>query len=699
MFPSPHILGSHYDEERQSTRFTVYCGRRATGATLCLFNAIEDTRSAREISLDPVSDFGSFGGPGRLWSVTVPDVGPGQLYGYRVQGPWDPLNGARYNPYKLLFDAWSKGLGRNLRWHDYLCGYDRRKFGSDVDADLHMSMDDSAPFAPLSVVLGRSSFDWSKFRKANTPWHQTVLYELHPKGQTAGWKKIPERLRGTYLALKEAVHIAHLKRLGVTAVELLPTHQSPMAGVDYKNYWGYDTFGFMVPNREYSIHRRPSDCNDEYREMSYLLQMADIELILDVVFNHTAEGNEYGPTLSFRGFANEDFYRLCAKGMGSTYGPYRGYLNYSGCGNTLNVAAPIVRRLILDSIDYWQKEFRVSGKRFDLAGILHYGAEQFDPDSPFMKEVEETEAGAQIKLIAEPWDCKGYHLGKFRKPWREWNDQYRDDIRRFVRGDPGFLAALSNRLLGSRSDFPESTRGQCVSINFITCHDGFSLHDLVTYSSKHNERNGENNRDGTDSNYSANYGVEGETDDPVINATRRKQQRNFISILAFSNGVPMILGGDELDRTQLGNNNAYAHDDPKNWNLWGEEDHWLTRFFEGSFQLRKRFPALQWADSVRWLTPEGSEMQAHHWQEPERRVLGVEFLSADLEKGGMKKLRLLINMHWDDRCTFSLVEEGVGSWTQLLDTEKECGWFSPASVQKEWNLGPRSIALFVEDKD
>ena len=681
---SPETLGAHYDPKRRGTQFTVYAGAKATGVQLCLFKSLEDTRAARSIRLEPVTDFGALGGAGRLWSVFVEGVESGQLYGYRVDGPWDPRNGARYNPNKLLIDPYAKALGRNIRWHESLLAYTRAP--GNRDADLIMSTTDSAPFAPLGMVISPSNFDWQGVKLPKVPWRQTVLYELHVKGQTNCFPGTEPRLRGTYLGLASPKHIDHLKRLGVTHLELMPMHESPPHGVDYSNYWKYDTLGFFLPNREFSIYRRAIDGMDEFKEMVLALHRAGIGVILDVVFNHTAEGNEFGPSLSLRGFANEDYYRLC--GVGEDGGPYRGYVNHSGCGNTLNMANPVARRLVIDSLLWWTREYRVDGFRFDLAGALL--------DEELLRAIEEHPELSASKLIAEPWHANGYHLGLFHKPWREWCDRYRDDIRKFVRGDANMLAAFANRLYGSRNDFPEASRGASVSVNFVTCHDGFPLRDLVSYTEKHNDDNGEANADGSDNNNSANYGVEGDTDDPTILRLRRKQQRNFIMVLGCSNGVPMILGGDEVNRTQRGNNNAYPHDSLLSWTDWNDPDSGLTEFFTVVFGLRHRFPALAWAESVRWLTPQGNEMQDADWHDSERRCLAVELPGEDLTLECKRRVLLLVNMHPSAECHFILPPGSGHGWDQLLDTAPVSEWAAPLEKQTAITLEPRSIRLYVE---
>ena len=684
-------LGANYDPARRGTRFTVYCGARATSVHLCLFKSIEDTRAAREIRIEPVTDFGALGGGGRLWSVFVEGVESGQLYGYRVDGPWDPLNGARYNRNKLLIDPYAKALGRNIRWHESLLAYER-KLG-DRCADLCMSQTDSAPFAPLGMVVSPSTFEWEGDTSPQVPWRQTVLYELHVKGQTHCFPGTERRLRGTYQGIASSAHIAHLKRLGVTHVELMPMHESPPHGVDYSNYWKYDTLGFFLPNREFSIYRRAIDGMDEFKEMVRALHRAGIGVILDVVFNHTAEGNEFGPSLSLRGFANEDYYRLCAVGHD---GPYRGYVNLSGCGNTLNVTNPVARALIIDSLRWWKREYHIDGFRFDLAAALHHGHNGFDNESELMRSIEQDPDLSTLKLIAEPWHTSAHDLGRFHKPWREWCDRYRDDMRKFVRGDAGMLAAFANRFLGSRSEFPEHTRGHSASVNFVTCHDGFTLRDLVTYTEKHNDDNGEFNRDGSNDNHSSNYGVEGETADPNILSVRRRQQRNFVTVLGFSNGVPMILGGDEVNRTQGGNNNAYPHDSQVSWTKWDDVDSGLTDYFAAVFALRRRFPALAWADTARWMTPDGAEMSVEDWHDPERRSIAVGISSEDLVEECKRQVLILVNMHPSAECRFLLPPGSGRGWKQLLDSAPADSWTAVSEHQEQVTLEPRSVRLLVE---
>jgi isoamylase len=600
----PYPLGATYDGT--GTNFSLF-SEIAEGVELCLFDA--DGAETR-VTMPEVT--------GMIWHAYLPDVGPGQRYGYRVHGPYDPANGLRCNPAKLLLDPYAKAVDGDLDWDEAVFGY---RF-DDPDGDP--SDLDSAPHVPKAIVT-TTVFDWQGDRQLSTPMEDSVIYEVNVKGFTKQHPDIPEQLRGTYAGLAHPAAVDHLTRLGVTAVELLPVHhfvdEHHLVQSGLSNYWGYNTLAYLAPHRGYASEGAERVVG-EFKAMVRTLHAAGIEVILDVVYNHTAEGNHLGPTLSWRGIDNPHYYRLVEDDR-------RHYMDYTGTGNSLNMRSPSVIRMIMDSLRYWVLEMHVDGFRFDLAATLARELHDVDRLSTFFEVVQQDPVISQVKLIAEPWDVGegGYQVGNFPPLWSEWNGMYRDLVRDYWRGEANTLGEFASRLTGSSDLYESDTRRPSASINFVTAHDGFTLRDLVSYNDKHNEDNGEDNRDGTDDNRSWNHGVEGDTDDPEVNALRARQQRNFLTTLLLSQGVPMLLGGDELGRTQGGNNNGYAQDNPISWFDWDKVDEDLLAVTRWLIQLRRDHPVFRrrkWfqgqpirGEQVRdiaWLRPDGTHMSDDDWE-------------------------------------------------------------------------------------
>jgi glycogen operon protein len=570
---SPYPLGATWDGV--GVNFAIF-SEHATRVELCLFDTAEAETESLTIPLTEQTDM--------VWHGYLPDVRPGQLYGYRVHGPYDPHRGHRFNPNKVLMDPYAKVVGRTLTWNDTLFGFPP---GED---DMRFDERDSAAAAPLAAVVD-AAFTWGDDRPPRTPWHRTLIYELHVKGFTKLHPDIPESLRGTYLGLASEAAIHHLTSLGVTAVELMPVHHHTddwhLVKRGLRNYWGYNTLTYFAPDARYASSASPLECVREFKTMVRALHAAGLEVILDVVYNHTAEGNHVGPTVSLRGIDNATYYRLQPHAR-------RFYEDFTGCGNTLNMRSPRVLQLIMDSLRYWVTEMHVDGFRFDLASALARELHAVDKLGAFFDIIHQDPLLSQVKLIAEPWDLGegGYQVGNFPTKWTEWNGKYRDAVRQFWRGDGGGVSELATRLSGSSDLYAQSGRRPYASINFITAHDGFTLADLVSYSQKHNEANGEQNADGENHNLSWNCGVEGATSDRRILDVRVRQRRNLLSTLLLSVGVPMITAGDELGRTQGGNNNAYCQDNEISWIDWQMTP--ITRscgaassFRDGAFEARK----------------------------------------------------------------------------------------------------------------
>ncbi|GIH76669.1 glycogen debranching protein GlgX [Planobispora longispora] len=662
----PYPLGGTWDGV--GTSFSVF-SEVAERVELCLFG--EDGREER-IDLPEVDGF--------VWHGYLPGVMPGQRYGYRVYGPYDPSHGHRCNPAKLLLDPYAKAIDGDLVWDESLFSY---RF-TDPGA---RNRGDSAPFMPKNVVIN-PFFDWGADRAPRTPYHQTVIYEAHVRGLTMCHPAVPEEQRGTYAGLGHPAVIEHLLGLGVTAVELMPVHQfvpeHAMVARGLTNYWGYNTIAYLAPHNAYASSGQRGGQVLEFKAMVKALHEANIEVILDVVYNHTAEGDHMGPTLGFRGIDNAAYYRLHD-------GDRRYYLDYTGCGNSLNVRSPHALQLIMDSLRYWVLDMHVDGFRFDLASALARELHDVDRLSAFFDLIQQDPVISQVKLIAEPWDVGpgGYQVGNFPPLWTEWNGKYRDTVRDFWRGSGSALPEFASRLTGSADLYASSGRRPVASINFVTCHDGFTLNDLVSYDRKHNEANGENNRDGTDDNRSWNCGAEGPVEDPEIVRLRRRQRRNFLTTLFLSQGVPMLTAGDEFGRTQGGNNNAYCQDNEVSWIDWSlaRTEKELLEFVRTLSALRRGHPVFQRRrffhgrrsdDGTRdivWLTPSGGEMSAADWHTGYAKSLGVFLNGQAITEPGPRGERivddsflLLINGHHEDMA-FVLPEARYGAaWRTVLDT-------------------------------
>jgi isoamylase len=660
----PYPLGATWDGT--GTNFALF-SEVAQRVELCLFN---DEGVQTSYFLPEADAF--------VWHGYLPGIGPGQRYGYRVHGPYDPARGHRCNPAKLLLDPYAKAIEGELRWHEAVFSY---RFADPS----RLNTDDSAPYLPKNVVIN-PFFDWTDDRPPRVPYHETVIYEAHVKGLTIDHPEIPPEQRGTYAGLAHPVMVDYFRDLGVTAVELMPVHQfvpeHALVARGLSNYWGYNTIGFLAPHNTYTAAGQRGEQVLEFKAMVRTLHEAGIEVILDVVYNHTAEGDHLGPTLSFRGIDNAAYYRLRDDDR-------RYHLDYTGCGNSLNVRHPHALQLIMDSLRYWVLEMHVDGFRFDLASALARELHDVERLSAFFDLVQQDPVVSQVKLIAEPWDVGegGYQVGNFPPLWTEWNGQYRDTIRDFWRGQPGTLPQFAYRLAGSSDLYAQSNRRPVASINFVTCHDGFTLRDLVSYNVKHNDANGEANRDGSDDNRSWNCGYEGETDDPGVLALRARQQRNFLASLFLSQGVPMLSHGDELGRTQRGNNNGYCQDAPLSWVHWDEADDRLLEFVRTLAALRRDHPVFRrrrffrgaerdGLGDVAWLTPSGDPMTDEAWDAGYAKSLAV-FLNGDAisepDPRGRRvsddSFLLLFNAHSETvRFTVPGMEYGE-RWEYVLDTD------------------------------
>jgi isoamylase len=612
---SRYPLGATYDGS--GTNFALFSSV-AEGVELCLLGGSTPQARRDELRIDVTEVHG------HVWHVYLPDLGPGQHYGWRVHGPWDPDRGLWCNPTKLLIDPYAKAIDGRVEWSPACFGYDQ----ADHRAP---NFDDSAPYVPLAVISD-PFFDWGDDRPPSTPMHQTFIYEAHVKGLTMRHPEVPEELRGTYAGIAHPAIIGHLTRLGVTALELMPTHQfihdSRLHELGLSNYWGYNTVAFLAPHNGYSS-RGPLAAAQEFKGMVKALHAAGIEVILDVVYNHTAEGNHLGPTLSMRGIDNPAYYRL-------QDGDERHYLDFTGTGNSMNMRHPHVLQLIMDSLRYWRNEMHVDGFRFDLASALARELYEVDRLSAFFDIVQQDPVISRVKLIAEPWDVGegGYQVGNFPPQWSEWNGQYRDVIRDFWRGEPSTLADFGNRFTGSSDLYEADSRTPMASINFVTCHDGFTLTDLVSYNDKHNIANGEDDRDGESHNRSWNHGVEGPTDDPEIDELRARQRRNMIATLMLSQGVPMLSGGDEIGRTQHGNNNGYCQDNELSWHDWTDVDDEFLDWVQRLAALRLAHPVFRrprWFNDLNfrglqdmmWFRPDGHEMNDTNWWTDHAKAVGV----------------------------------------------------------------------------
>lgn len=694
----PYPLGANWDGE--GVNFALF-SEAASKVELCLFDH-SGRKETHRIVVREQTD--------QVWHCYLPEARPGLLYGYRVHGPYEPERGLRFNRNKLLLDPYAKQIQGGLLWHDSHFGY---KVGHRNE-DLSFDRRDSAAGMLKSAVVD-PAFTWGADQSPRTPWHSTVIYEVHVKGFTKLHPDVPEHLRGTYAALGTAPVIDHLTHLGVTAVELMPVHtfvdDRHLVERGLRNYWGYNSIGFFAPEPRYCANGGIN----EFKTMVKTLHSAGIEVILDVVYNHTAEGNHLGPTLSFKGIDNAAYYRLVPENP-------RYYMDYTGTGNTLNMRHPRVLQMIMDSLRYWVLEMHVDGFRFDLAATLARELHEVDRLGAFLDIIHQDPVLSQVKLIAEPWDLGegGYQVGKFPVGWAEWNDRYRDAVRSYWKGDGGLIGELAYRITGSSDLYAQSGRRPYASINFVTAHDGFTLLDLVSYNSKHNEVNREENRDGTDNNRSWNCGAEGPTDDPEINRLRVQQRRNLVATLLLSQGVPMLLAGDEIGRTQRGNNNAYCQDNEISWLDWDPEhiDHDTLAFVRQMVSLRKLHPVfhrrkffqgrrIKGADvkDIVWYRPDGQEMTDEEWNQEFARCLGVALSGVGIDEANERGQRvnddnfiLLINAHFEE-IPFVLPVPPVGAgWVALIDTS--CQLSGNASRfylgSDSYPLQARSLVLLVE---
>lgn len=689
----PFPLGATWDG--LGVNFALF-SRHATKVELCLF----DTNGEKELERIELPEYTD-----EIWHGYVPGMHAGQVYGYRVYGPYEPENGHRFNHNKLLIDVYAKQLVGTLKWSEALFGY---TIGSK-DADLSFDERDSAPFVPKARVID-PAFTWGEHKSLHIPTDQTVIYEAHVRGLSMRHPGIPEEHRGTFAGIANPYILEHLSKLGVSSIELMPVH----AFVDdhylqergLKNYWGYNSIAFFAPHTPYLARGHLN----EFKEMAAHLHAAGIELILDVVYNHTAEGNELGPTLSMRGIDNSTYYRLMPDNA-------RYYVNDSGTGNTLDLTHPCVVRMVTDSLRYWAVDMGVDGFRFDLGTILAREETGFNERHGFHVACRQDPTLSQIKLIAEPWDCGwgGYQVGAFPPGWFEWNDRFRDTVRSYWRGDQGKLPELATRLTGSGDIFNNRGRRPAASVNFVTAHDGFTLHDLVSYNGKHNEANGEENRDGTDNNLSNNYGEEGPTNNKKILAVRQRQMRNMMATLLFSQGTPMILAGDEFGHSQNGNNNTYCQDNDLTWLNWDVQEHAATmlEFTRKLIQLRKNYPILRRGrflvgeyneelgiTDVTWLSPDGTPMNDEKWHDSGRACLGMLMdgraqPTGIHQSGGDETLLLILNAH-SNAINFTLPEDAQGTaWQCLIDTnfpDMEEG--EKFNFGHDYVVGERSLLLF-----
>ena len=660
---------------------------------------------------------------GRVWHCYVPGLRPGQLYGFRVHGPYEPENGYRFNPAKLLIDPYAKALAGTVDWNQPVFGYPLGNPNEDLEKDDR----DSAAGVPKGVIT-TPHFDWENDRPPLTPWHDSIIYELHVKGFSARNSKIPEEIRGKYAGIAHPNSIKYLRDLGVTAVELMPVHafldDKVLVDRGLRNYWGYNTINFFSPDARYSSSGDRGDQVVEFKSMVKALHRAGIEVILDVVYNHTAEGNHLGPTLSFKGIDNTTYYR-------QVNDQPRYYMDYTGTGNTLNVRVPQVLKLVMDSLRYWILEMHVDGFRFDLASALARELHEVDRLSAFFDIINQDPVIAQVKLIAEPWDVGegGYQVGKFPMLWAEWNGIYRDVTRRYWKGDDGQLADLAYRLTGSSDLYQHDGRHPTASVNFLVAHDGFTLEDLVSYNDKHNEANGEENRDGANDNHSWNHGAEGKTDDSGILDLRGRQKRNFIATLLLSQGVPMLCGGDELGRTQNGNNNAYAQDNEISWLDWDLDDRRksLIAFTRSLIDLRKSHPNLHrrkfFQDrridpdapdrqinggepeiDIQWIRPDSHEMTQDEWHKGWVRCIGLKLNGRtldDVNEVGDPILDdtflILFNPHHEPIRFYLPAPRPGTDWELVLDTRNAfVGRPARLKARKYYQLIDRSLALLRE---
>jgi glycogen operon protein len=684
-------LGATFDGS--GTNFALF-SEVAESVELCLFD--DDGGNEQRVRLTEVDAY--------VWHAYLPGVQPGQRYGYRVTGPWDPTKGLRCNPNKLLLDPYAKATAGDIDWDPSLFGYDFDDPDSRNDADSAAHM--------LHGVVINPFFDWEGDRRLDIPYNETLVYEAHVKGLTRLHPDVPEELRGTYAGLAHPAVVEHLHKLGVTAIELMPVHQfvqdDALLKKGLRNYWGYNTLAFLAPHAEYAASQRGQQVQ-EFKSMVKALHAAGIEVILDVVYNHTAEGNHLGPTLSFKGIDNPAYYRLVEDDP-------QYYMDYTGTGNSLNVRQPHALQLIMDSLRYWVTEMHVDGFRFDLAATLAREFYEVDRLATFFELVQQDPVVSQVKLIAEPWDVGpgGYQVGGFPPQWTEWNGKFRDTVRDFWRGEPS-LGEFASRLAGSSDLYEQSGRRPFASINFVTAHDGFTLRDLVSYDEKHNEANGEDNNDGESHNRSWNHGVEGPTDDPTILAARARDQRNFLATLLLSQGVPMVLHGDELGRTQQGNNNTYAQDSELSWVHWDQVDQPLVEFTAAVSRLRREHPTFRRKrfftgrevrtgtngddrlNDIVWLHADGRPMGDDDWDAGQ--VLGM-YLNGNGIAGADPRGQRIVDDHFllyfnaGPDCDVVLPpEEYAAAWDVVIDTCGAIDGDTPHAADSKLTLRERSTLV------
>jgi glycogen operon protein len=696
----PYPLGATWDG--QGVNFALF-SENATGVELCLFDRDDDAVESARVELRERHD--------QIWHCYLPDIRPGQLYGYRVHGPYAPERGERFNPAQLLIDPYAKAISGTIRWSNALFAY---KVGSPRE-DLEINPSNSAGGVPKCVVID-NAFTWGDDKRPRIPWNRTIIYEAHVKGMTIMHPGVPERMRGKYLGLCADPIIDHLQSLGVTAIELLPVHHfavdRQLAERGLTNYWGYNTIAFLAPDVRYASGGHGEQVS-EFKSMVKTFHSAGIEVILDVVYNHTAEGNHLGPTLSLRGIDNTAYYRLDPNNP-------RYYMDFTGTGNSLNMLHPRTIQLIMDSLRYWVLDMHVDGFRFDLAPVLARELYEVNRLGTFFDIIQQDPVLSQVKLIAEPWDVGpgGYQVGNFPIGWTEWNGKYRDDVRSFWRGDAGRVREVASRLAGSSDIFAWSDRPVHASINFIIAHDGFTLNDLVSYEQKHNEANGEGNRDGHDDNRSRNWGVEGPTDDAKILELRERAKRNMLATLAFSQGVPMLSHGDEIARTQEGNNNAYCQDNELTWMNWdlSPSKQELLAFTRKVFGIRQRNPVLRRRSffhghpvddtghkDLAWYRPDGKEMTEEDWHNGNAHVVGM-LINGDAsdetdERGRPVKgdtLLLLLNGGPDTVQWMLPAVEGGPTWIALVNTAAD---ETPGLTEGPLTLAPYSLVLLSHTTD
>ncbi len=691
----PHPLGATWDGV--GVNFALFSAN-ATRVELCLFDQ-EGRTELERIELPEYTD--------EVWHGYLPDARPGTVYGYRVHGPWDPGAGHRFNAHKLLLDPYAKGHVGELIWGPEVFGY-QRESGDDTTFDER----DSAAHMPKCVVID-PAFTWLRDRRPNVPWEQTIFYEAHVRGFTKLHPAVPEELRGTFSGMANKAVVDWITGLGVTSVELLPIHtfvdDTHLIELGLTNYWGYNSIGFFAPDPRYSS--KPAFAHAEFKEMVAHLHDAGLEVILDVVYNHTAEGNERGPTLSFKGIDNASYYRLLPDNK-------RLYINDTGTGNTLNLSHSRVLQMVADSLRYWVQEMHVDGFRFDLGTILAREPHGFDESSGFLHVCQQDPVLNSVKLIAEPWDCGpgGYQVGGFPPGWAEWNDKFRDEVRRFWKGDEGMAPAIAARMSASADMFNKRGRKSWATVNFVTAHDGFTLRDTASYDHKHNETNGEDSRDGTDSNYSWNHGVEGETDDRDICERRQRHMRNMLATLLLSQGTPMILAGDEFGRTQGGNNNAYCQDNEVSWLDWDLPDWAQTQvaLVQRLTRLRHDYPILRRGrfftgtpldaldvKDVTWINASGAEMQHGDWHDPRMKCFGM-LIDGRAQATGIRKpgsdttMLIVLNAHYG-MVSITLPECANGkAWELVFDTNvPERDDRQIFEVGDSYEVTSRSLLLFA----